>query len=64
ELTEVDHDARRTSLQDALADLPGVVSVEIDGQVAQVDGLAAEGLGNDDGVVDTDATDRVISPAR
>ncbi|HUF97452.1 MAG TPA: hypothetical protein VMM60_04930, partial [Ilumatobacter sp.] len=46
ELTEVDHDARRTSLQDALADLPGVVSVEIDGQVAQVDGLAAEGLGN------------------
>lgn len=31
ELVEVDRDERRSSLQESLADLPGVVSVEVDG---------------------------------
>lgn len=63
EIVEVNRDARAASLHASLADLPGVVGVEIDGQTETKQTIEVDTV-HANGETDTTATDRIISPAR
>ena len=64
ELVEVNLDERVASLQETLADLPGIVTAEIDDMTGDVADVTVNPTDTATRVADSSAIDRLIAPSR